>query len=57
MKQITRAVYVAVLEDAKHKILENYRHQGKSVIFNTAAFVIDELLSEVDQGNEQEYVL
>lgn len=57
MKQITRAVYVAVLEDAKHKILENYRYQGKSVTFHTAAFVIDELLSEVDQGNEQEYVL
>ena len=57
MKQITRAVYVAVLEDAKHKILENYRHQGKSVTFITAAFGIDELLLEVDQGNEQEYVL
>ena len=57
MKQITLAVYVAVLEDAKQKILENYRHQGKSVPFNAIAFGIDELLFEVDQGNQQEYVL
>ncbi len=58
MKMITRQQYIDVLEDAKKKILENYKPQSEGTgHFNTASFVVNELIFEVSQGNPQEYVL
>jgi len=58
MKMITRQQYVEVLEDAKKRILESYQPQEEGTChFNTASFVVKELIFEVNQGNPQEFVL
>jgi len=55
---ITRKQYVAVLEDAKKRIESNYKPQEEGTgHFNTASFVVKELIFEVNQGNPQEFVL
>lgn len=58
MKMITRQQYIDVLEDAKKRILESYKPQEEGTgHFNTASFVVSELIFEVSQGNPQEFVL
>jgi hypothetical protein len=58
MEMITRKQYVAVLEDAKKRIESNYKPQEEGTgHFNTASFVVNELIFEVNQGNPQEFVL
>ena len=55
---ITRKQYIAVLEDAKKRIESNYKPQAEGTgHFNTASFVVSELIFEVSQGNPQEFVL
>lgn len=55
---ITRKQYVAVLEDAKKRIESNYNQQEEETgHFNTASFVVKELIFEINQGNPQEFVL
>jgi predicted 3-demethylubiquinone-9 3-methyltransferase (glyoxalase superfamily) len=55
---ITRQQYVEVLEDAKKRITENYKPQEEGTgHFNTASFVVSELIFEMNQGNPQELVL
>ena len=58
MEMITRKQYIAVLEDAKKKIDANYKPQEEGTgHFNTASFVVKELIFEMNQGNQQEYIL
>ena len=58
MKMITRQQYVEVLEDAKKRILESYQPQEEGTgHFNTASFVISELIFEMNKGNSSEFVL
>lgn len=58
MEMITRKQYVAVLEDAKKRIESNYNQQEEETgHFNTASFVVKELIFEINQGNPQEFVL
>lgn len=55
---ITRKQYIAVLEDAKKRITKNYQPQEEGTgHFNMAAFVVSELIFEMNQGNPQEFVL
>lgn len=55
---ITRKQYIAVLEDAKKRIESNYKPQEEGTgHFNTASFVVKELIFEMNQGNQQEYIL
>lgn len=58
MKMITRQQYVEVLEDAKKRILESYQPQEEGTgHFNTALFVVSELIFEMNKGNSSEFVL
>jgi len=58
MKMITRQQYVEVLEDAKKRILESYQPQEEGTgHFNTASFVVSELIFEMSKGNSSEFVL
>lgn len=58
MLRITRKQYLAVLEDAKKRILDNYKPQEEGTgHFNTAQFVVSELIFEMNQGNPSEYIL
>ena len=58
MEMITRKQYIAVLEDAKKRIESNYKPQEEGTgHFNTASFVVKELIFEMNQGNQQEYNL
>jgi len=58
MEMITRKQYVAVLEDAKKRILESYQPQEEGTgHFNTASFVVSELIFEMNKGNSSEFVL
>jgi predicted 3-demethylubiquinone-9 3-methyltransferase (glyoxalase superfamily) len=58
MKMITRQQYVEVLEDAKKRILESYQPQEEGTgHFNTASFVVSELIFEMNKGNSSEFVL
>jgi hypothetical protein len=58
MEMITRKQYIAVLEDAKKRIESNYKPQEEGTgHFNTASFVVKELIFEMNQGNQQEFVL
>lgn len=55
---ITRKQYIQVLEDAKKRIESNYKPQEEGTgHFNTASFVVKELIFEMNQGNQQEYIL
>jgi hypothetical protein len=55
---ITRQQYVEVLEDAKKRILESYQPQEEGTgHFNTASFVVSELIFEMSKGNSSEFVL
>jgi hypothetical protein len=55
---ITREQYIKVLEDAKKRIEYSYKPQEEGTgHFNTAAFVMSELIFEISQGNQQEYIL
>lgn len=58
MEMITRKQYIQVLEDAKKRIEFNYKPQEEGTgHFNTASFVVKELIFEMNQGNQQEYIL
>ena len=58
MEMITRKQYIAVLEDAKKRIESNYKPQEEGTgHFNTSSFVVKELIFEMNQGNQQEYIL
>jgi len=58
MEMITRKQYVAVLEDAKKRIESNYKPQEEGTgHFNTASFVVKELIFEMNKGNSSEFVL
>ena len=58
MEMITRKQYIAVLEDAKKRIESSYKPQEEGTgHFNTASFVVKELIFEMNQGNQQEFVL
>jgi hypothetical protein len=58
MEMITRKQYIQVLEDAKKRIESNYKPQEEGTgHFNTASFVVKELIFEMNQGNQQEYIL
>jgi hypothetical protein len=58
MKMITRQQYIDVLEDAKKRIESNYKPQEEGTgHFNTASFVVSELIFEMNKGNSSEFVL
>ena len=58
MEKITLKQYIDVLEDAKKRIEANYKPQEEGTgHFNTASFVVKELIFEMNQGNQQEFVL
>ena len=55
---ITRQQYIDVLEDAKKRIESNYKPQEEGTgYFNTASFVVKELIFEMNKGNSSEFVL
>ena len=56
---ITREEYIAVLETELETLSRYYYKpmQEGTGHFNTASFVVKELIFEVNQGNQQEYIL